>query len=71
MKPQDIIWIVVLVLLVILRKEKLALSVGMLCLVVAIPLFAKHIFFTAERLVMYASSFILLSTILMIRDIKK
>lgn len=67
MKPQDIVWIVVLILLIILRKEKLALSLGVLCLVIAIPLFVKQIFFTAERLVMYASSFILLSTILMMR----
>jgi len=59
MKIQDVIFFLVFATLFLLKKEKLFLYAGLLCFVVSIPLFAKWIFFTAERLTWYGSGFIL------------
>lgn len=64
MKPQDIIFFAVLLILLFLRKPKLLVGFGIFCLLVAIPLFAKWIFFTAERLTWYAVAFFLTAIIL-------
>jgi len=64
MKPQDILFLVVLVILLILRRPKLAVGVGLTSIIISMPLFAKHIFFTAEHLTWYAASFFLLAIIL-------
>lgn len=59
MKPQDIVFIVALIALIFLKKPKLFVTAGMFCLLVSIPLFAKWIFFTAERLTWYSAAFFL------------
>lgn len=66
MKPQDIIWLVVFVILILLRKEKLAVIVGLTCLLLAMPLYIRQVFFTAQRLVLYGASFIFLSSMLLL-----
>ncbi len=57
MKPQDVLFVLVLISILISRRMKLALYAGMLCLILAIPLFSAWIFFTAERLTWYAAAF--------------
>lgn len=58
MKPQDVLFFVVFAFLS-LRKPHWLLYGGLLCLVLAIPLFSLWIFFTAERLTWYAAAFFL------------
>ena len=61
MKAQDIVFFVILIILLVLRRPKLAAISGMICLVISIPLFATWVFFTAERLTWYASGFFFLA----------
>lgn len=63
MKIQDILFIISFFILVLVRKPRASALIGILCLVIAIPLFAKWVFFTAERLTWYAGAFFLLSII--------
>jgi len=60
-KPQDILFIIVLILLLIKRSPKLFVSAGIVCLLLAIPLYYKWIFFTAQRFTLYAFVLILLA----------
>ena len=72
MKPQDIVFLIVFLIVLIKRSYKLAVSLGLFCLFLAIPLFAKWIFFTAERLTYYAWAFIALGVVLLlIKEIRK
>jgi hypothetical protein len=74
MKPQDILFIIVFIVLIVIRKPRLIVSVGLLCLFVSIPLFAKWVFFTAERLIWYAAACFLLAIVvnmISLRDNKK
>lgn len=66
MKPQDVIFVIVLLALLFKKKSQWLTIAGLLCLVLSIPLFASWIFFTAERLVYYAAGFILLAIIVML-----
>jgi len=59
MKIQDIVFFIVFLILLMVRKDRWFLYTGLACLVLAIPLFAKWIFFTAERLTWYGSFFVL------------
>jgi hypothetical protein len=63
MKIQDIGFFIILFSLVLFRKERLFVYAGLLCLILAIPLFAKWIFFTAERLTWYAGAFFLVAVV--------
>jgi hypothetical protein len=63
MKPQDIIFVLILLILFFLRKPKLFEIIGLLCLVLAIQLFAQWVFFTAQRLTMYGAAFILIGAV--------
>jgi hypothetical protein len=63
MKPQDIAFFVVFILLLYKNNPRLAAGVGILCLLIAMPLFAKWVFFTAERLTWYAAAFFMQSII--------
>ena len=65
MKPQDILFILLLIGFLFLRKPKIFVLSGLFCLLSAMPLFAHWIFFTAERLVMYAAGFLLVAIILL------
>ena len=64
MKLQDIVFLFVFLFLLWKRHVRLLAIVGMVCVVVAIPLFAKWVFFTAERLTWYAALFFLAALIL-------
>ncbi|MGH7245505.1 MAG: hypothetical protein ACREGI_01060 [Candidatus Levyibacteriota bacterium] len=67
MKPQDIIFFLVVLLVILFkRSSKFVVTIGLFCLLLAIPLFAKWIFFTAERLTWYAVGFFLLAIIFFI-----
>jgi hypothetical protein len=59
MKIQDIIFVISLITLLVIRKPKWFVYAGLVSLVLAIPLFAKWIFFTAERLTWYSAGFFL------------
>ena len=65
MKPQDIGFIIVLCVLLVLRRQKLFVIVGLACFLLAIPLFAKWIFFTGERLVWYSAAFVTIGILYM------
>ena len=64
MKIQDVAFFIVFMFIVYLRKPRLAAGVGLISLMISIPLFAKWIFFTAERLTWYAAAFFLCSIVL-------
>ena len=57
MKLQDIGFFFVFMSLLALRRPVLFVWAGLSCLVLAIPLFARWTFFTAERLTWYAAAF--------------
>ncbi len=57
MKLQDVLFLVTLAVLLWVRKPRLMAWAGIGSLVLAIPLFALRIFFTAERLTWYAAAF--------------
>ena len=63
MKIQDVAFFVVFLGLIFFRKPKVFVYAGLISLLIAIPLFTKWVFFTAERLTWYASLFFLLFTV--------
>lgn len=65
MKPQDIVFIVVLIVLVAWKRDpKYLVYAGLVSLMLALPLFEYWIFFTAQRIVMYAYTFFLIAVFL-------
>ena len=58
MKPQDIIFLIIFAVLLIMKKQQWFVYAGLGSLVLAIPLFASWVFFTAERLTWYAAAFL-------------
>ena len=71
MKPQDIVFLLIVGFLVFKRSPRLAVLAGIACLLLSMPLFSLWIFFTAQRLVMYAATFFLLAILLTVRGEKK
>lgn len=72
MKPQDIVFIVILaILLFVIRKPKVLVIAGLICLILSIPLFSFWIFFTAQRLVYYAAAFFLAATVIYLFEARK
>lgn len=61
MKIQDVIFFLILVALLLFRRPRLFVWAGLGSLVLAIPLFAKWVFFTAERLTWYAACFFVIT----------
>ena len=61
MKIQDIFFLVIFVLIASRQNIRLSAGIGLACVVLAIPLFAKWVFFTAEHLTLYAAGFFLLA----------
>lgn len=58
MKPQDLIFFMVLLGLLALKRSNLFVLSGLISLFLVIPLFAWHIFFTApQRMTYYAVGF--------------
>jgi hypothetical protein len=70
MKIQDIGFFIVLLAVVFLRRRKLAVVAGLLCLLFSIPLFATWVFFTAQRLTYYAAAFFLYAIMSSILNLK-
>ena len=64
MKPQDILFIITLLGILFFRKPRMLVFAGLLCFILSVPLFSHFVFFTAERLVMYAAGFLLVSIIM-------
>lgn len=64
MKIQDMGFFVVLVILLLIHKRRVFVAGGLLCYLIAIPLFTKWFFFTAERLTWYGSFFLLTSFVI-------
>ena len=58
MKPQDTVFFFLLVGLILVRKPRLFLVSGLVCWALSVPLFAKWIFFTAERLTWYGAALV-------------
>lgn len=71
MKIQDIGFLTLLFLVLWARSERLATGLGLLFLILAMPLFALWIFFTAQRFVIYAAAFFVLSITLQLVEIKR
>jgi uncharacterized membrane protein YobD (UPF0266 family) len=61
MKVQDVLFFLILGFFIYKRNPQWAAGTGLFFLLLAMPLFAKWIFFTAERLVWYAAGLFLLS----------
>jgi hypothetical protein len=59
MKIQDIIFLILFVILLFKHKENSFVALGLLCFLLAMPLFYLYIFFTAERLIDYGVLLIL------------
>ncbi len=59
MKIQDIGFIILFVILILLKRPILFVVCGLLCLLIAMPLFSTWTFFTAERLTWYAGAYFL------------
>jgi len=57
MKIQDIVFVLLFLFVFWRRNERLSIIIGLICLLLAIPLFKFWIFFTAERLTWYAAAF--------------
>ncbi|MCL5675826.1 MAG: hypothetical protein M1120_01730 [Patescibacteria group bacterium] len=66
MKIQDLGFLAVLAAFLVVRKPRLLVFAGLGCLVLSVPLFYFHIFFTAERLTWYGAGFFLTYIILFI-----
>ncbi len=64
MKIQDIVFFVIVILLIVKPKPKIAAILGLASIIISVPLFYLHIFFTAQRLTMYAAGFFLIEVII-------
>jgi len=71
MKIQDIMYLILTTLLFLTGRSIFFVYFGLGFLMLAIPLFSYRIFFTAERLTWYASSYFLIYTLLFILDQSK
>jgi len=70
-KPQDFFFVAVLIPLLYKRNPGLFIWAGLISLILSILLFHQWIFFTAQRLVVYAFIFFAIATIINIIRIKK
>jgi hypothetical protein len=66
MKIQDIAFFVAFLVVMYRRAPRLSVSVGIICFLLSIPLFATWTFFTAQRLTYYGAVFILLAVLQML-----
>lgn len=64
LKPQDLLFVVVFVLLFIKRDPRLFASAGLIYIALSIPLFSQWVFFTAQKLVWFAFLFFLTAVVL-------
>lgn len=63
MKIQDFVFIILFAFLLYKRRSEYFAAAGIVCLILAVPLFARWVFFTAERLTWYAAAFFLFSVL--------
>ena len=63
-KPQDLLFVVVLILLFIKRDPKFFVWAGLISIFLSIPLFSQWIFFTAQRLTLYDFIFFAIAVVL-------
>lgn len=61
MKIQDVGFLIIFITVVLLRRPRVSVVAGLVCLGLSIPLFATWTFFTAQRLTYYAAAFFLLA----------
>jgi hypothetical protein len=71
MKPQDIVFLLFLAFLLYKRNSRLLVASGILFLLLSMPLFAKWIFFTAERFTWYAAALFLTVICIQLISLKK
>lgn len=71
MKPQDLIFIVVFLVVIGLHNSKIAAIIGIALLLLSIPLFYEWVFFTAQRLTYYAAALFLVAIILHLISTRK
>lgn len=71
MKPQDIVFVVLLIVLLFFRNSRLLVVSGVVCFLVSAPLFYLQVFFTAQRLIAYGVGFIFIGIILMLNEQRK
>lgn len=71
MKIQDLGFLIIFLAILWTKNDRLATLTGLLCLILAIPLFSFWVFFTAQRLVMYAAAFFLLSIIFQVLKLRR
>lgn len=71
MKIQDILFILLFMFLLYKRNAHYFVTSGLVLMLLAIPLFQFWIFFTAQRLVMYAAAFFLASTLFLLHDLRR
>lgn len=63
MKPQDIVLLLILVFFLWKNNKNWTTIAGIVLLLLSIPLFAKHIFFTAQHLVYFAALYFFVAII--------
>lgn len=72
MKPQDILFVAILAIILIKRFDpKWVALLGVSCILLSMPLFSLWIFFTAQRLMWYAAAFFLVSVTLTLLRLRK
>lgn len=60
-KPQDILFFIIVIGLFYFRKPKLFAILGLLFFLAAIPLFSFWVFFTAQRFIWYGALLLIIS----------
>ena len=71
MKPQDILLVLFLLFLLWRNNKTWTLSAGIVLLLLSMPLFAKHIFFTAEHLVWFGAAYFLVAIFQILGNLQK
>lgn len=73
MKPQDIVFIIAIIVLLFTcwKRPGVFVWVGLLCLLASIPLFTFWVFFTAQRLVYYGAAFIFTAIIILMYQYRR
>lgn len=68
MKLQDIVFLIILIALLVKKNPRWFVIFALTCFAVATPLFARWIFFTAERLTWYGAAFIATSLLISLKE---
>jgi predicted membrane protein len=63
MKPQDVVFFIIIALLAWYKRPQLFLSTAMISMVLSALLFHQWVFFTAQRLLWYAAACIAIVTV--------